>query len=166
MFPLTFQQGWCREKTGAFEMAPSFTWNGARRETRVIDSTWNQVSVQRGIAIVDLVCFLTLLTLFGSKYIRVVHALRIQITVKTKITRHCAPPRNYGLIAQFEHQLACKLHATCSVRLADTSVIIFEFRVMYLDAIQIASTRSVENGFEYTNCSARSVENGFEYSNC
>jgi hypothetical protein len=28
-----------------------------------------------GIAIVKLVCFLTLLTLFGSKYFRVVHAM-------------------------------------------------------------------------------------------
>jgi hypothetical protein len=52
--------------------------------------------------------------------------------------RHCATPRNYGLIAQFEEgtQIARKLHATCIVRLADisfmynTSVIIFEFRVM------------------------------------
>jgi hypothetical protein len=38
MFPLTFQQGWCREKASAFAMAHSFTWNGARPETRVIDS--------------------------------------------------------------------------------------------------------------------------------
>jgi hypothetical protein len=61
------------------------------------------VRAQRGIAIVELVCF------------RVVHAL----TAKTKVTRHCAPPRNYGLIAQFEEgtQLARKLHATCIVRL-------------------------------------------------
>jgi hypothetical protein len=57
---------------------------------------------------------------------------------KRKVTRHCAPPRNYGLIAHFEEgtQLARELRATRSVRLADisfmqnTSVIIFEFRVM------------------------------------
>jgi hypothetical protein len=80
------------------------------------------VSAQRGIAIVELVCFLTWLTLFGSKKFRVVHAC-IQITVKTKVTRHCAPPRNYGLIAQFEDgtQRARKLHATYIVRLADIS---------------------------------------------
>jgi hypothetical protein len=47
------------------------------------------VSAQRGIAIVELVCFLALLILFGSKYFRVVHAC-IQITVKTKAARHCA----------------------------------------------------------------------------
>jgi hypothetical protein len=49
-------------------MAPYFTWNGARRETRVIDSTRNQVSAQRGIAIVELVCFLTLLKIFRSAF--------------------------------------------------------------------------------------------------
>jgi hypothetical protein len=27
-----------------------------------------------------------------------------QITVKTKISSHCAPPRNRGLIAQFEER--------------------------------------------------------------
>jgi hypothetical protein len=75
------------------------------------------VSAQRGIGLSSH------LTLFGSKYNRVVHASRIQITVKTKLTRHCAPPRNYGLIAQFEEgtQLARKLYATCIVSLADIS---------------------------------------------
>jgi hypothetical protein len=72
--------------------------------------------------IVESVCFLTLLTLLGSKYFRVVHAC-IQITAKTNVIRHCAPPRNYGLTAQFEEgtQFARKLHATCIVRLADIS---------------------------------------------
>jgi hypothetical protein len=71
---------------------------------------------------VELVCLLTLLTLFGPKTFRVVQAC-IQITVKTKLSSHCAPPRNYGLIAEFEEgtQLARKLHATRIVRLADIS---------------------------------------------
>jgi hypothetical protein len=78
------------------------------------------VSAQR----VELVCFLTLLTLFGSKYFRVVHALHSN-HIKTKVTRHCAPPRNYVFIAQFEEgtQLARKLHPTRIVRLADINFI-------------------------------------------
>jgi hypothetical protein len=71
----------------------------------------NQVSAQRGIAIVELVCFLTLLTLFGSKYFRVVHA-GIQITVKTKVTRHCAPPRNYSLIAHSKKEHSSHINCT------------------------------------------------------
>jgi hypothetical protein len=74
--------------------------------TRVIDSTWNQVSAQRGITIVELVCFLTLLTLFVSKYFRLVLAC-IQITENeghhravvqlppleegTQLARNCTP---------------------------------------------------------------------------
>jgi hypothetical protein len=47
----------------------------------------------------------------------------IQITVKKKVTSHGAPPRNYGLVAHFQEgtQIARKLHATRSVRLADIS---------------------------------------------
>jgi hypothetical protein len=56
------------------------------------------VNAQRGIAIVQLVCFLTLLTLFAQN----IFEWCIRITVKTKISSHYAPPCNYGLIAQFE----------------------------------------------------------------
>jgi hypothetical protein len=56
------------------------------------------VSAQRGIAIMQLVCFLSLLTLFAQN----VFEWCIQITVKTKISSHCAPPHNYCRIAQFE----------------------------------------------------------------
>jgi hypothetical protein len=66
VIPLTFQQGWCREKTSVFAVVPSFTWNNARRETRGKDSTWNQVSAQCGIATMQLVCSLTSLTLFAQ----------------------------------------------------------------------------------------------------
>jgi hypothetical protein len=38
------------------------------------------------------------------KIFSVVHAQCIQITVKTKVTRHCAPAHNYGLIAQFAEE--------------------------------------------------------------
>jgi hypothetical protein len=77
------------------------------------------VSAQRGIAIVELVCFPTLLTLFGSKYFQVVRMRAF----KSQSKRRSATPRNYGLIAQFEEgtQLTRKLHATCIVRLADIS---------------------------------------------
>jgi hypothetical protein len=71
--------------------------------TRVIDSTWNQVSAQRGIAIVELVCFLTLPILFGSKIFSsgaCVHSNHSQ----NECHRHCAPPRNYGL-SKKEHSL-------------------------------------------------------------
>jgi hypothetical protein len=41
-----------------------------------------------------------------------------------KISSHCAPPRDYNLIAQFEEgtQPARKLHATRIVRIADISI--------------------------------------------
>jgi hypothetical protein len=50
----------------------------------------------------------------------------IQITVKTKISSHCAPPRNYGLIATRRrntslHVNCTYLHATCVIRIADIS---------------------------------------------
>jgi hypothetical protein len=81
------------------------------------------VRAQRGIAIVEF----GLLSHFADPvWLKIFSSgacCCIQITVKTKITRHCAPPRNYGLIAQFEEgtQLARKLHTTCIVRLADIS---------------------------------------------
>jgi hypothetical protein len=48
----------------------------------------------------------------------------IQIILKVKISSHCAPQRNHGLIAEFEEGTsACsKLHATCIVRLPDISL--------------------------------------------
>jgi hypothetical protein len=56
------------------------------------------VSAQRGIAIVQLVCVLTLLTLFAPN----IFEWCIQITFKMKISSHCPSPRKYGLIAEFE----------------------------------------------------------------
>jgi hypothetical protein len=100
-------------------MAPSFTWNSARRETRVIDSTRNRVSAQRGIAMVQLVCFLTLLTLFAQKC--------LSGAFKSQSKRRSAAIVRHHVIAALlhnskkEHQLARKLHATCIVRIADIS---------------------------------------------
>jgi hypothetical protein len=56
------------------------------------------VSAQRGIAFVELVCFLTLLTMFAQN----IFEWCIQITIKTKISSPCAPPHNYGLITQIK----------------------------------------------------------------
>jgi hypothetical protein len=94
MFPLTFQQA---KNASVFAMAHSFTWNGARRETRVTDSTGNQVSAHHGIAIVQLVCFLTLLTTC-SKYFRVVHSNHSQNEDQQPL---CATTQ-LRVIAQFE----------------------------------------------------------------
>jgi hypothetical protein len=116
-------------------MAPSFTWNGARRETRVnrLDmksSEWAAWNCNR------LVCFLTLLTLFAQN----VFEWCIQITVKTKIEPLCATAqlRPHCTIRRKNTSLPvnCTPHATCIAHIADTnfmsnaSVIIFEFRLM------------------------------------
>jgi hypothetical protein len=83
------------------------------------------VSAQRGIAIVQLVCFLTLLTTFAQKFLS--GAFNEDTAAIITASLHNAKK---------EHQLARKLHATCIVRIADisfmenTSVIIFVFRLI------------------------------------
>jgi hypothetical protein len=72
------------------------------------------VSAQRGLAIVELVCCLTLLTLFGSKYFRVVHA-GIPITVKTKVTRR-AIVRHHAITASLHFEEGTQLARICTPR--------------------------------------------------
>jgi hypothetical protein len=135
MSSLTFQQSWCREKTSAFAMAPSFTWDGARRETCVIDSTWNQVSAQSGIAIVQLVCILTLLTLFAqnsSGAFKSQSKRRSAAIVRTTQLRpHCTIRRRNTSL----HVIACRVHCTFSRHQLPVEYKCHYFRVSFDDRL-------------------------------
>jgi hypothetical protein len=84
------------------------------------------------ITIAELVCFLTLLTLFGSKYFRVARSNPSQNEDQQPLCTTATASLQFERAREF----ARKLHATCIVRIADisfmydTSVIIFEFRLM------------------------------------
>jgi hypothetical protein len=71
-----------------------------RRPLLVIDSTWNQVSAQRGIAFVQLGCFLTLLTLFAQDMFE--WCLHSQNEHQQPLCNCAAPLTQLRLIAQFE----------------------------------------------------------------